>query len=102
MSKYNSSMFATEKAETLPTPTCDWSLLVQPKLPAPEARHFTAGGKEHLFVRNLYETKRMFSLIAYKLWNGLVKSSCFKLLSQHYIRLQQSLVSAEKRERGFV
>lgn len=67
VSKYNNSMFATEATEALPTPTCDWSLLAQPALPEPEARHFTAGGKEYLFVRNLYETKRM----QYTLYNAI-------------------------------
>ena len=67
VSKYNNSMFATEATEELPSPTCDWSLMVQPELPAPEARHFTAGGKEYLFVRNLYETKRM----QYTLYNAI-------------------------------
>ena len=67
VSKYSSSMFATEETDALPSPTCDWSLLVQPELPAPEARHFTAGGKEYLFVRNLYETKRM----QYTLYNAI-------------------------------
>ena len=62
VSKYNNSMFATEETDALPAPTCDWSLLVQPALPEPEARHFTAGGKEYLFVRNLYETDAVHSL----------------------------------------
>ena len=67
VSKYNKSMFATEETDALPAPTCDWSLLVQPALPEPEARHFTAGGKEYLFGRNLYETKRM----QYTLYNAI-------------------------------
>ena len=67
VSKYNNSMFATEETDALPSPTCDWSLLDQPALPEPEARHFTAGGKEYLFVRNLYETKRM----QYTLYNAI-------------------------------
>ena len=67
VSKYNNSMFATEETDALPSPTCDWSLLVQPSLPEPKARHFTAGGKEHLFVGNLYETKRM----QYTLYNAI-------------------------------
>lgn len=67
VSKYNSSMFATEETETLPSPTCDWSLPNQPALPEPEARHFTVDGKEYLFVRNLYETRRM----QYTLYNAI-------------------------------
>ena len=67
VSKYNNSMFATEETETFPSPTCDWSLLDQPALPEPEARHFTTGDKEYLFIRNLYETKRM----QYTLYNAI-------------------------------
>jgi hypothetical protein len=67
VTKYNNSMFATEETGALPSPTCDWSLLDQPTLPAPEARFCTSGGKEYLFVRNLYETKRM----QYTLYNAI-------------------------------
>jgi hypothetical protein len=67
VTKYNNSMFATEETGALPSPTCDWSLLDQPELPAPEARHFTSGGKEYMFVRNLYETRRM----QYTLYNAI-------------------------------
>ena len=46
VSKYQNSMFAMQETDTLPDPTCDWSLLDQPTLPEPEANHFTSGGKE--------------------------------------------------------
>ena len=59
VSMWNNSMFASESLAALPSPTCDWSLLPQPDLPEVENRHFTAGGKEYLFMRNLYETRRM-------------------------------------------
>ena len=48
LKKYQNSMFAQEETSTLPAPTCDWSLLDQPELPAPEANHFTSGGKEYM------------------------------------------------------
>lgn len=67
VSKYNNSMFATEETAALPAPTCDWSLLPDPKLPANEARHFTSGGRQYLFMRNLYETRRM----QYTLYNAI-------------------------------
>ena len=60
-------MFASEATAALPSPTCDWSLLPQPDLPAAESRHFTVGGKEYLFMRNLYETRRM----QYTLYNAI-------------------------------
>ena len=65
--KYQNSMFAAEATDALPIPTCDWSLLDQPQLPEPEANHFTSGGKQYMFVRNLYETRRM----QYTLYNAI-------------------------------
>ena len=67
VSKYQNSMLAAEATDALPKPTCDWSLLEQPQLPEPEANHFTSGGKQYMFVRNLYETRRM----QYTLYNAI-------------------------------
>lgn len=67
VTKYNNSMFASEETAALPAATCDWSLLPDPELPAAEARHFTSGGREYLFMRNLYETRRM----QYTLYNAI-------------------------------
>ena len=60
-------MFASVPLGDLPEPTCDWSLLPQPELPAPETRHYSVNGREYLFVRNLYETRRML----YTLYNAI-------------------------------
>ena len=67
VTKYNNSMFATEETAALPAATCDWSLLPDPELPAAEARHFSSGGREYLFMRNPYETRRM----QYTLYNAI-------------------------------
>lgn len=67
VSRYDKNMFAFGPVGDLPTATCDWSLLPQPELPAAEARHFTIDGKEYLFARNLYETRRML----YTLYNAI-------------------------------
>lgn len=67
VSRYDKNMFASGPVGELPTATCDWSLLPQPELPAAEARHFTIDGKEYLFARNLYETRRML----YTLYNAI-------------------------------
>lgn len=67
VSRWDRNMFAAGPVGELPEPTCDWSLLPQPELPAPEARHFSANGHEYLFVRNLYETRRML----YTLYNAI-------------------------------
>lgn len=71
MSKYQNSMFAQEETSKLPTATCDWSLLDQPTLPSAEANHFTSGGKEYVFIRNLFETRRM----QYTLYNAIGDNS---------------------------
>ena len=52
---------------SLPTATCDWSLFPTLELPQTEARHFTNGSGEVLFIRNLYETRRM----QYTIYNAL-------------------------------
>lgn len=67
LTKYQNSMFATQETDTLPEATCDWSLLDQPVLPDAEANHFTSGGRDYVFVRNLFETRRM----QYTLYNAI-------------------------------
>ena len=67
VSRWDKNMFASGPVGDLPEPTCDWSLLPQPELPAPETRHYSVNGREYLFVRNLYETRRML----YTLYNAI-------------------------------
>ena len=67
VSRWDKNMFAAGPVGDMPEPTCDWSLLPQPELPAPEARHYSINGREYLFVRNLYETRRML----YTLYNAI-------------------------------
>ena len=67
VSRWDKNMFASGPAGDLPEPTCDWSLLPQPELPDAEARHFTLETGDYLFVRNLYETRRML----YTLYNAI-------------------------------
>ena len=67
VSRWDKNMFASGPVGELPEPTCDWSLLPQPELPAPEARHYSTNDHEYLFVRNLYETRRML----YTLYNAI-------------------------------
>ena len=65
--RYDANMFASDPLPELPEPTCDWSLLPQPELPDAEVRHFTIGDSEYMFIRNLYETRRML----YTLYNAI-------------------------------
>ncbi len=56
----------------LPTATCDWSQFPDVELPRAETRHFKYDdGRESLFVRNLYETRRM----QYTLYNAIGENS---------------------------
>ena len=59
VSRYDASLFADGPLPPLPEPTCDWSHFPALELPTAEARHFTSGSRSYLFVRNLYETRRM-------------------------------------------
>ena len=65
--RYDANMFASGPLPDLPEPTCDWSLLPQPELPDAEVRHFIIGDSEYMFIRNLYETRRML----YTLYNAI-------------------------------
>lgn len=67
VSRYDKNMFASGPVGELPEPTCDWSLLEQPELPAMEVRRFNDEHGDRLFVRNLYETRRML----YTLYNAI-------------------------------
>jgi hypothetical protein len=67
MSRYDTNVFASGPVGELPTATCDWSLFPEVELPKAEARHFSTSTGEALFVRNLYETRRM----QYTIYNAL-------------------------------
>ena len=67
VSRWDKSMFASGPIGPLPEPTCDWSLLEQPELPAMEVRHWQDETGNHLRIRNLYETRRM----QYTLYNAV-------------------------------
>ena len=67
VSRYDGNMFASGPVGPLPEPACDWSGFDQPELPTAEVRHFTVEGEEYLFVRNLYELRRML----YTLYNAM-------------------------------
>ena len=67
VSRWTANLFSSGPVGELPTATCDWSKLPQPEMPQAEARHFTSGGQDYLFQRNLYETRRML----YTLYNAI-------------------------------
>ena len=59
VSQYDKSMFASGPIGELPSATCDWSSFPEVELPKPEARHFDLEAGDYLFIRNLYESRRM-------------------------------------------
>lgn len=67
VSRWDANAFADGPLGELPAPACDWSLLDQPTMPTMEVRHYTINGEEYMFIRNLYETKRML----YTLYNAI-------------------------------
>ena len=66
-SRFENNCFAPGALPELPDPTCDWSLFETPELPTPEVRHYVSDAGDNLYVRNLYETRRM----QYTLYNAL-------------------------------
>ena len=65
-SRFENNCFAPGALPDLPEPACDWSLFEQVELPAPEVRHYVSDAGDNLYVRNLYETRRM----QYTLYNA--------------------------------
>ena len=67
VSLYDKSYFADGPVGPLPEPTCDWSQFDQPELPKGEVRRFNDPDGDYIFIRNLYETRRML----YSLYNAM-------------------------------
>ena len=67
VSRYDKNYFADGPVGPLPEATCDWDLFDQPELPKAEVRRFNDPGGDYIFIRNLYETRRML----YSLYNAM-------------------------------
>lgn len=59
VSRWDKSAFASGPVGDLPEPTCDWSSFPEVELPEVEARRHDIDGEDYLFLRNLYESRRM-------------------------------------------
>ena len=59
VSRWDKNMFASGPVGELPEATCDWSSFPEVELPAPEVRRYQNEHGDYLFIRNLYETRRM-------------------------------------------
>ena len=67
VSRYDKNYFADGPVGPLPEATCDWSQFDQPELPKAEVRRFNDPDGDYIFIRNLYETRRML----YSLYNAM-------------------------------
>lgn len=67
--RYDNNVFADGPVGPLPTPTCDWSAFPEVEVPKVEVRHFSDQHGDDLFIRNIYETRRM----QYTIYNAIGK-----------------------------
>lgn len=67
VSRYDNNVFADGPVGLLPTPTCDWGAFPELEVPKVEVRHFAHDDGDSMFIRNLYETRRM----EYTIYNAL-------------------------------
>ena len=65
--RFENNVFAPNFDPALPTPTCDWSKYPTIELPTVVRRHYVSEYGDDLYVRNLYETRRML----YTIYNAL-------------------------------
>lgn len=59
VSRWDKNAFSAGPLGPLPTEACDWSSFPEVALPAVEVRHINNSAGDYLFVRNLYESRRM-------------------------------------------
>ena len=69
VSRWNNNVYQAAKLPPLPAPECDWSKFPPLTLPEPEVRHYHDQYGDDLFVRNVYEVRRM----VYTIYNALGK-----------------------------
>ena len=67
--RWENNVYAPGGLPELPNPTCDWSLFNGASLPKVEVKRYSDQYGDDLFVRNLYETRRM----QYTIYNALGK-----------------------------
>ena len=65
--RWDTNVFQDGPLPPLPTPTCDWSAFPALTLPEPIVRHYCDQHGDDLFIRNVYEVRRM----VYTLYNAL-------------------------------
>lgn len=65
--RYDNNVFADGPVGPLPAPTCDWSAFPEIEVPKAEVRHFVRKDGDSMFIRNIFETRRM----QYTIYNAL-------------------------------
>ncbi len=65
--RWDSNVFAEGPLPPLPTPTCNWSAFPKLELPEPIVKHYNDKHGDALFVRNVYEVRRM----VYTIYNAI-------------------------------
>lgn len=95
MGRYDSSAFSAGSLGALPTATCDRSSFPTVELPKAEARHIRNSVGDYLFIRNLYESRRMQYTIQNLVGNDPQTSENGKLKygskGTPYVRIQLSI-----------
>lgn len=104
MSRYDKSAFSSGPLGALPTATCDFGSFPTVELPKVEARHIQNSAGDYLFVRNLYESRRMQYTIQNLAGNDPQTSENGKLKygskGTPYVRIQLS-IDADKTVQSF-
>ena len=65
--RWDINVFQSGPVGPLPTPTCDWSRFPTLELPKPVVKHYCDEYGDDLFVRNMFEVRRM----VYTIYNAL-------------------------------
>ena len=65
--RWDTNVFQSGPVGPLPTPTCDWSKFPTLTLPQPVVKHYNDQYGDDLFVRNVFEVRRM----VYTIYNAL-------------------------------
>ena len=65
--RWDTNVFQDDPLPPLPTPTCDWSAFPKLTLQPPIVKHYRDKHGDDLFVRNVYEVRRM----VYTIYNAI-------------------------------
>ncbi len=65
--RWDSNVFADGPLPPLPTPTCDWGAFPTLELPGPIVKHYHDEHGDDLFIRNVFEVRRM----VYTIYNAI-------------------------------